>query len=284
MKNIYTFIKEALKEDIASQDVTSNLLIDNKLKCKARLSAKQDGVICGLEIVKIVFLTLDKSIKFIPCVKDGSFVKNGKVLATISGAARSILTGERVSLNFLSHLSGIATKTRDFVNKVRPYKTKILDTRKTLPGLRALQKYAVRCGGGVNHRMSLSDQILIKDNHLSVLRSAYSVQRIIEKAKQMNLNGKKIEIEVDNLKKFKEALKAKPDIIMLDNLTLREIREAVIIKRTTHYALRTTKLEVSGNVTLSNVRSIAKTGVDMISIGSLTHSSPSLDISLEIIK
>ena len=293
MINCKALIKTALREDIGRGDITTRLLIANDLSSSAKFIAKEDGVVCGLEIAGRVFKALDKNIKFSPRVKDGRYVRKGKVLAVVSGKARSILTAERTALNFLSHLSGVATQTRKFVERVKPYNVKIMDTRKTLPGLRQFQKYAVRCGGGYNHRMDLSKQILIKDNHIKCISAGVykciSLKKLIEIAKKRKPKGVKIEIEVNNLRQFEDALKAKPDIIMLDNMGIKEIRTAVKLLRNSPYAclagrqaIRNTLLEVSGNVTLNNVRKIARAGINIISIGSITHSAPSLDIALEV--
>ncbi len=231
------------------------------------------------------FKLLDPKIKFMPFVLDGKRFKANSVIASLEGDARAILIAERVALNFLSHLSGIATLTIQFVKAIKPYKAKIMDTRKTTPGLRTLEKYAVRVGGGHNHRMGLYDQILIKDNHLKIVDGQWLiVDGVIKKAKK---NGIKTEIEVKNLRELKEAIKIRPHIIMLDNMNLKEIKAAVKLRNsllsTIHYRLWT-KLEVSGRVNLKNVKEIASTGADMISIGALTHSAKTIDFSLEVIK
>ncbi len=229
-----------------------------------------------MPVVEKVFKTVDKDVKFEAAVKEGKEVKFGKIIAKISGKASSILTAERVGLNLLSMLSGIATKTREYVDAIEPYKAKLTDTRKTIPGLRDLQKYAVRIGGGYNHRMGLDEMILIKDNHIKVT-SGYTKLPSVPK-------GFKIEIEVENLEEFNHALKFKPDFIMLDNMKIEDIKKAVKIRNNmvfnSHHP--PTKLEVSGGVTLDNVRKIAATGIDIISIGALTHSVKSVDMSLEI--
>jgi len=264
-------IKLALKEDIGSGDITTKLTISAGQKIKARIIAKEKGIVCGLAVAELVFKTVDKNIRFKPATSDGKQVKKGQVLARLEGKAVSILKAERVALNFLSHLSGIATLTNRYVQKVKPYKVKIMDTRKTTPGLRSLEKCAVRCGGGVNHRLGLWDQVLIKDNHLKGLR----LKEIIKKVKQKRPKGMKIEVEVKNLRQFKQALEARPDIIMLDNFSLTNIKKAVKIKSAS------VKIEVSGGVNLSNARRIAATGVERISVGELTHSASALDIALD---
>ncbi len=278
-------IRNALREDIGRRDITTELMIPQNKNIKAVLLAKENCLLCGLDVAKAVFKVRDKGIKFKPLVKDGQEVKKGKILARIEGRARSILTAERVVLNFLSLLCGIATKTKAYVHKVKSYRVKIMDTRKTIPGLRELEKYAVRTGGGYNHRMRLDEMVLVKDNHLAV--SGFRVQGsgFRGKIKKIKRKGKKIELEVKNLREFKEALKLKPDIIMLDNMSVGVIRRAVRIrnKPTTNDQRLTTKLEASGNITLKNIRQVAATGVEMISVGNLTRSLESSDISLEVL-
>jgi nicotinate-nucleotide pyrophosphorylase (carboxylating) len=266
-------IKDALKEDIATKDITTNAFVPKYKYINGIILAKQDCVVCGLAIASCVFKMLDKNIKFKDLTKEGTLVKKGKVIARISGKARSILTAERVALNFLSLLCGISTKTRKFVEAVKPFKAKIIDTRKTLPGLRVLEKYAVRIGGGFNHRMSLDEMIMIKDNHLQVLGSKFWAQGL-----EKRLRGIKTEIEVKTLKEFNKALRLRPDIIMLDNMSISDMNKAVKIRNNLK-----PKLEASGGITLKNVKQIASTGVDMISVGALTHSVNSIDISLEIL-
>lgn len=274
-KNLISIIRRALREDIGKKDITTELIIPKNKLIKAVLLAKEPCVVCGLDIARLVFQTKDNNIEFKPRVCEGEYIKKGRVIAKIKGEARAILTAERVALNFLSLLSGIATTARLYVNKIKPYKVKLMDTRKTLPGLRELEKYAVRISGGYNHRMRLDEMILVKDNHLKVTGG---FQRFPKVSK-----GYKYEIEVKNLKEFREALKAKPDIIMLDNMNLGQIRKAVMIERATHSAKRKTLLEVSGGITLKNIREIAATGIDMISVGELTDSVKSIDMSLEVL-
>lgn len=270
-------IKKALKEDIGKRDITTTTIIPENKYAKAILLAKENCVICGLNIAAEVFRIQDKKIKFMSNVLDGKKIKEGKIIAHISGRAQSILTAERVALNFLGLLSGIATKTRAYADKVKPYKVKILDTRKTIPGLRELEKYAVRIGGGYNHRMRLDEMVLIKDNHLKVMGYGLWVMGLKEIKNKISPKIK-IEIEVKNLREFKEALEAEPDIIMLDNMKVEDIRKAVVLRKAA-----VSKIEVSGNVNLNNVRKIAKTGPDMISVGALTHSVKAVDISLEVL-
>ncbi|MFH1441147.1 MAG: carboxylating nicotinate-nucleotide diphosphorylase [Candidatus Omnitrophota bacterium] len=271
-----SLVQLALKEDLGKKDITTQLLIPKDKTVRVILLAKQDLVACGLQFAREAFTLTDSNIKFIPLVKEGEQVKKGKILARIQGKACSILTAERVALNFLSLMSAITTKTRKFTQAVKPYKTRIVDTRKTIPGLRLLQKYAVRIGGGFNHRFSLDEMIMVKDNHLHILGSYRNMKKLD--------NRYKVELEVDNLKQFKEALELKPDIIMLDNMPVKDIKKAVVLRNSLKKSRQPApQLESSGGITLKNIRKIASTGVDMISIGGLTHSIDSVDISLEII-
>jgi nicotinate-nucleotide pyrophosphorylase (carboxylating) len=278
-------IKRALAEDIGRGDITSKLLFLKEKKIKAVILAGEGGIICGLGIAGLTFKLQDNNIKFIPSVEDGARIKKGQVLAKLYGKPSSVLSAERVALNFLGLLSGIATRTSELVNEVKKYKVKIMDTRKTIPGLRELQKYAVRTGGGYNHRFRLDEMVLIKDNHLTascVMRRASCVKDILEAIKKKKPKKLKLEIEVKNLREFKQALKASPDIVMLDNMKVVEVKKAVAIRRKTQSAQRKTPLEVSGNINLINICSYAQTGVDFISLGTLTKDSRSLDLSLEI--
>ncbi|MCQ9208318.1 MAG: carboxylating nicotinate-nucleotide diphosphorylase [Omnitrophica bacterium] len=270
-KKVLPIIKLALEEDIGRGDITTKLIIPDRKRIKAVILAKENGVVCGLDVARLVFQAVDKRTRFKFKSSDGKKVKKSQVLARLEGRAASILKAERVALNFLGRLSGIATLTDKFVQKVKPNPVQIMDTRKTTPGLRMLEKYAVRCGGGTNHRMGLWDQVLVKDNHLSSLKLKAIVDKIRKKVR-----GKKIEIEVKNMRQFKQALAAAPDIIMLDNFTLKNIKKAVKLRNES----RKVKLEVSGGVNLSNVRKIAATGVERISVGKLTHSAKALDLAL----
>jgi nicotinate-nucleotide pyrophosphorylase (carboxylating) len=286
---ILPIIKSALEEDIGGGDITTRLLFSRDRRINTAIVARQRGIVAGLDIAALVFKYLDSKVIFKPLLKDGDKVMVGKVLAYVRGSGKKILAAERTALNFLGRLSGIATQTNCFVKRVIPYQVKIMDTRKTTPNLRYLEKYAVRVGGGYNHRFGLDDQVLIKDNHLSVYRISYIVyhkkilEEIIKKIRQKKPKVMKIEIEVRSLREFKEALLARPDIIMLDNFNLKDIKKAVKMKdgiRNTEYKIP--ELEVSGKVNLNNVRQIAATGVDRISVGCLTHSAKSLDFALEI--
>ena len=276
--DIKNLIKQALKEDIGKGDITTNVLIPPDRQANAVIISKQKGVVCGLDIVKAVFTELDKKAKFKALVKDGDKIKPGKKIIEITAGTRTILTGERTSLNFLGHLSGIATLTRQFVEKIRPFKAKILDTRKTTPGMRSLEKYAVRCGGGSNHRVGLYDGVLVKENHFLILSKNKNIGKAVDVIRKNVPKNTKVEVEVENIDELKQALVAKVDIILLDNMTPGQIKHSVI-ERGRNRAL----LEASGGVNLSNVRRIAKSGVDRISIGALTHSAKSIDFSLDIV-
>jgi nicotinate-nucleotide pyrophosphorylase (carboxylating) len=269
-------LRGALVEDIGKGDITTQLTIPESKKASAEILVKENCVICGLPVAERVLAIVDAKAQFKPLAQEGREVKKGKAIAKLSGSARSILTAERVMLNLLSMLSGVATKTREYVKVIEPHKTKVTDTRKTIPGLRELQKYAVRIGGGYNHRMSLDEMILIKDNHLKVTEGYHKLPSVPK--------GFKIEIEVQNLAEFKHALQFKPDVIMLDNMRLEDIKKAVNILEKTVFNSHhpRTKLEASGGVDLKSAKKVAATGVDIISIGALTHTLKPIDISLEV--
>ena len=270
-------VKSALAEDCVAADLTTEALIPVNFKGKASILVKRDGVLAGLNVAKEVFRQVDASLRFKALVKDGASVRKGLVVATIDGKVASILRAERTALNFLQHLSGVATETARYVEAVSGAKAVITDTRKTVPGLRTLEKYAVRMGGGQNHRMNLADGVLIKDNHQVALRShGLGLKEVVKKARKHAPRAMRVEVEVESVKQAQEALSAGADIIMLDNMKLEGMRKAVKLVR--GKAL----LEASGGVTLDNVRSVAETGVDYISIGALTHSAKALDISLEL--
>ncbi|MBU0469222.1 MAG: carboxylating nicotinate-nucleotide diphosphorylase [Candidatus Omnitrophica bacterium] len=276
---IKDIVKKALQEDIGSQDITTDFLISSKDKSAAYIIFKEKGVICGLKLAKEAFHEIDPKMKITFYHKDGDLVQKNTKIAKIEGKTRAIFTVERTALNFLGFLSGVASYTHEFVEKVAPYKTKILDTRKTTPGLRNLEKYAVTCGGGTNHRFGLYDMALIKDNHRHACHPEISIQEAVKRIRKRT--NKKIQVEVDTLDQFMQALEAKPDLILLDNMTTRQLKKAVDI--TKKLKTKIPLLEASGGVSLRNVHSIAKTGVDRISIGSLTHSPRSIDISLDAI-
>ena len=263
--------KLALAEDLyPSGDITSNLLDNNSIR-KIKLISNERGIIGGLEFAKQTFNLLDKKIKFISKKKEGSSVNKGSVVAVVEGKIKNILMGERVALNFVSHISGIATNTNKFVKKAGK-RTKICCTRKTIPNLRVIQKYAVKLGGGTNHRFNLSDEFLIKDNHIA---SSKKFEEIIKKAIKSK-KGRKITVEVDNLNQLKKINGLKFDRILFDNMNSKNLREGVKLAKKLY------ETEASGGVTLYNVRKIARTGVDRISIGALTHNINSLDLKLEI--
>jgi len=263
----------ALGEDLGSGDLTTRLLFPKAVKAEAAIRVKQEAILAGLPVAEAVFRKLDPKLKFEPLAQDGDRIEPGTIVVRVKGDGRSLLKGERVALNFLQHLSGIATLTGRFAEAVQGTPVKILDTRKTTPGLRALEKYAVRMGGGRNHRMDLSDGILIKDNHLAL---AGDLGSAVQQARQKAPRGFKVEVETTNLQEIKAALSARADIILLDNMTIPQLKEAVLL--IDGQALT----EVSGGVHLNNVREIAATGVDFISIGALTHSAPAVDINMDI--
>ncbi len=284
-------VKAALAEDVGKGDVTTMAVIPARLRIEAKIVSRSPGIVCGLKVCREVFRALDRGIKFTCRRQDGDRVGANAVVAVIRGKSRAILTGERTALNYLGRLSGIATLTDEFARKVKPFRAKIYDTRKTTPKLRLLEKYAVRVGGGRNHRFGLYDQVLIKDNHISVRSSEFGVRRkkkeekggfkeLVREARREAPKGMKIEVEVDTPAQFEEALGSGADVVMLDNMTPAQVRRAV--KTRNQVSRRRVRLEVSGGVTLKNVRSFARAGVEMISSGSLTHSAPALDFSLEV--
>lgn len=276
-KQVEQIIRNALAEDLASGDVTTEALVSPDLEGKASILVKRDGVLAGIDVAEEVFRQVDPSLHFKALVKDGAKVRKGDVVATVEGKVASMLKAERTALNFLQHLSGIATETARYVDAVSGTKAIITDTRKTIPGLRLLEKYAVRAGGGRNHRLNLGDGVLIKDNHLAALRSCgVGLGEAVKKARKRTPRAMKVEVEVESVKQAREALSAGADIIMLDNMKLEDIRRVVELVQ--GRAL----LEASGGITLDNVRSVAEAGVDLISVGALTHSAKSLDISLEV--
>ncbi len=266
-------VKVALAEDLGDAgDITCKALIPEHIQSTAYIVARADGVVSGLPCALAAFRTVDETLMVTFHKKDGDVVKQGEEIATVEGRARSILTAERTALNFLTHLSGISTLTAKFVKEVSATKAKILCTRKTHAGLRALEKYAVRMGGAVNHRFGLYDAVLIKDNHLAAVGS---IKSAVQKARAAVGNGIKVEIEVDSLEQLAEALTTDADVIMLDNFNLDGLRKAVAL------ANGRIPLEASGGVNLQTVRSIAETGVDFISVGAITHSAQALDIALD---
>ena len=266
-------IRAALEEDLGrAGDITSDLTIPADQKAEARLVARKRGCIAGLIAADMAFRLIDPSLAFDVTAPDGSAVEPGALLATVRGPARAILTGERVALNFAGHLSGVATATAALVEAVKGTGARIVCTRKTLPNLRTLQKYAVRCGGGFNHRFGLDDAVLIKDNHIA---AAGGIAPVLRRVRAGLGHMAKIEIEVDTLAQLEEALSLGADTILLDNMTPDDLRRAVLLTK------RRAVLEASGNVTLQTVRAIAETGVDYISSGAITHSAVNLDIGLD---
>ena len=262
----------ALKEDITSEDITTNSVMKESKLGEVELICKEDGIIAGLEVFKRVFELLDPATEVMYSVKDGDKVCSGHKLGLVRGDIRVLLSGERTALNFLQRMSGIATYTRTIADMLEGTKTKLLDTRKTTPGMRIFEKYAVKVGGGYNHRYNLSDGILLKDNHIG---AAGGVKEAVMMAKEYAPFVRKIEIEVENLDMLKEALDAGADIIMLDNMSVEDMKEAVRL------TCGKAETECSGNVTKENVAKLVDIGVDYISSGALTHSSPILDLSLK---
>jgi len=286
---VLPIIKAALKEDIGKGDITTSVLIDKFASAKASMITREDCVVCGLQISEWLMAQIDYSVRFKPNCNEGDLIGKDKELIFLEGHTNSILRAERSMLNFLEFLSGIATRTRAFVEKTRPYGVKVMDTRKTYPLLRYLEKYAVSVGGGANHRMGLYDQVLIKDNHIRhssfVIRHSETDKKptlkdLVETARKKNLKGTVVEIEVATPAEFEDALKGKPDIIMLDNMSVMDVLACVEIRRMSKIKAL---LEVSGGISLETIEEYARTGIDMISVGALTHSVKSIDMSLEIV-
>jgi len=270
--NVDRLIMQALEEDITSEDISTNSVMPDYQKGQVELICKQDGVIAGLGVFQRVFELLDDTVAFDMKVKDGDAVKNGELLAVVTGDIRALLSGERTALNYLQRMSGIATYTNSIVKLLEGGKTVLLDTRKTTPNMRIFEKYAVKVGGGSNHRYNLSDGVMLKDNHIG---AAGSITRAVKMAREYVSFVHKIEVEVENLDMVKEAVEAGADIIMLDNMTPGQMKEAVRIID------GRAKTECSGNVTKENIKDILDVGVDYVSSGALTHSAPIMDISLK---
>ena len=271
-------VTAALKEDAPHGDVTTRVLLEPSLQAQAHVVAKQDLTLAGVAVLRTVYRVLDPAVVVTATFEDGATLEAGQTFATLQGPAYSILGGERVALNFLQHLSGIATLTARFKAEIRQYPTVLVDTRKTIPGLRRLEKWAVALGGGTNHRMTLSDGVLIKDNHLVLLEAqGTTIREACRKARERLSRQFRICVEVENLKQIEQALDGGADMLLLDNMPPALVQEAAdFIKGKAH-------IEVSGGVTLENVREYAATGVDSISIGALTHSAPAVDISLDVL-
>ena len=270
--NVDDYILNTLKEDITSEDVSTNAVMPEDKQGKAELICKQDGIICGLGIFERTFELLDKTARFEAYFKDGDEVKKGELLGVIYGDIKAILSGERTGLNYLQRMSGIATMTREYMKELEGTNTTLLDTRKTTPNMRPFEKYAVKVGGATNHRYNLSDGVLLKDNHIG---AAGSVAKAVEMAKEYAPFVRKIEVEVENLDMVREAVDAGADIIMLDNMSPEDMKEAIRIID------GRAETECSGNVTKENIDRLTSLGVDYISSGALTHSAPVLDISLK---
>ena len=268
-------IDNALAEDLGPGDLTTETLIDQSAKGKARLVPREELVLAGIEIFGRVFSRLDPDIALEGNFRDGDVVPAGRDIGVVEGSLRAILSAERTALNFLQHLSGIATLTKRYVEKAGPSQVRVIDTRKTTPGLRILEKYAVRAGGGHNHRLGLFDGVLIKDNHIA---AAGSISKAVEKIRANVPHTVKIQVEVDDLRGLEEAMRVGVDAVLLDNMSIDEMKEAVSV------AGGRVLLEASGGITLETIKEVAQTGVDLISVGALTHSARSVDISLEIIE
>ena len=266
------FLLDALKEDIGTGDITTECCVPEEAQSRAVFRCKQAGAVCGLEVARRVFFLLDPKVQFESKVSEGTKVQVGDVVATISGPSRSILSGERVALNLMQHMSGVATQTARMVERVAGTKAVIVDTRKTTPGMRVLEKYAVRMGGGTNHRFNLADGVLIKDNHIV---AAGGITNAVNNARKMVPHTLKIEVETTNFEEIQEALEAGADIIMLDNMSCADMKKAVGL------IAGRAKVEASGNMGSRDIREVAEAGVDLISIGALTHSVEALDISLQ---
>jgi nicotinate-nucleotide pyrophosphorylase (carboxylating) len=277
LDHVRSVVRDALDEDGAFRDVTTEALVPREQRGRGVFIAKSDGVIAGLPVAEAAFTALDPGVQFTASIDDGAWVEDGRVFAEVNGALASILSAERVALNFLQRLSGVATATRALTDAVTGKPVRVIDTRKTTPGLRALERYAVRMGGGGNHRFNLSDGILIKDNHIAAGRArGLSVADVVRAAREGSPHTLRIEIEVETYDEAEEALAGGADVILLDNMSPEEM--ARVVRLTKGRALT----EASGGVTIDNIRAIADSGVDLISSGSITHSAKALDISLEI--
>ncbi len=273
LAEVEPIVRRALREDIGDGDVTTRCTVPARAPLTGRFIAKEAGVVAGLEVARLTFALLDESVSFVPHLADGDAVAAGQVMATVSGPGRALLGGERVALNFLQRMSGIASLAYKFVTAVQGTQAVILDTRKTAPGLRPLDKWAVRLGGAQNHRSGLYDMVLIKDNHIAAVGG---ITQAVKRVRARDKRKRAVEVEVKNLAELQETLELKVDRVMLDNMSLDQMREAV---RLTGGRV---PLEASGNVTLENVAAVAATGVDYISVGALTHSVQALDISLKL--
>jgi len=293
IEKINALIQLAIQEDIGTGDITTENLIPDSLIAEGAFIAKGNGVIAGLPVVEYFFSRLDTDVSLQQRIKEGTFVNKGETIANIKGSTKTLLSGERIALNFMQRLSGIATLTAQFVERIKPLKTAIMDTRKTIPGWRYLEKYAVAMGGGVNHRMGLYDQVLVKDNHLDIMKGKLlknvsanlsTIEKVILTLRKKIKKGILVEVETRTLEEVADALKAEVDIILFDNMNIAQLEEAVKMVKNWKPSKGQYKplTEASGNITLENVHLVAQTGVDRISIGAITHSAKVLDISLEI--
>jgi nicotinate-nucleotide pyrophosphorylase (carboxylating) len=269
-----SFIKKALQEDIGHSDITTEAIVPSEHKSRAKIVVKEACVLAGLDVAIEVFKTLDFDVIAIIHHKDGEYIEAGRTICELEGTTRVLLSGERLALNLLQRLSGIATLTAEFVKRLSDTSAKVVDTRKTTPGLRALEKYAVRVGGGVNHRFGLFDGILIKDNHIV---AAGSIREAVQRARMTTHHLMKVEVEVTNMAELKEAIEAGADVVMLDNMRIEEMKEAVEYVRSIKPNVI---VEASGGVSLENIKEVASTGVDIISVGALTHSATAVDIGM----
>lgn len=283
--DIIMLIKIALAEDIGSGDMTSQLLIAEDAQAHLAFVARQEMVLCGVDVPTLVYAELDARVSVIKKAEEGARLRSGDVIAVVSGPARAILSGERTALNIMQRMSGVATLTRQYVDAISATHAKILDTRKTMPGMRHIDKYAVRIGGGVNHRMGLYDAVLVKDNHVGMRTGVLALSEIVKNTRNAlaallppNVASLPIIVECDTLAQLADVLDAKPDRIMLDNMSLEMLREAV------NMTAGRVPLEATGGVNLRNVHAIAEVGVDYISVGAITHSAPAVDIGLDVIQ
>jgi len=275
---MHLVVQQALEEDVGTGDVTTQVTVPDGVIAEGIILAKETGVVAGIPVAMATFQTISKEVQFQPHLKDGQRINKGAAVARIWGPAKDILTAERVALNFLQRLSGIATQTARYVQAVAGTGAKILDTRKTTPGLRFLEKYAVRMGGGHNHRMGLHDMVLIKDNHI---RAGGSIAQAVQRVRAQGI-GLPMEVEASDLEQVNQAIQAGVDRIMLDNMNLAQLQEAVALVHSQKERDQKPELEASGKIDLARVRQVAMTGVDLISVGALTHSAPALDMSLTI--
>ena len=290
LEKIRDIVQLAIKEDIGAGDITSKIFIPDGFETEGVIIAKEAGIVAGLPVAGYVLSQIDENLIFTSNIEDGSRVKKGTIIGSVKGLTLSLLSAERLVLNFLQRLSGIATATNRFAEKIKGYRTQIMDTRKTAPGWRYLEKYAVRVGGGINHRMGLYDQILIKDNHLKIMGSEKEngvISRLVRKAREQIENGMLIEVEVEDLCQIREVMDAGVDIILFDNMEPSKIREAVEMVKEFENSRdagngRAILTEASGNITIENVEEYADAGVDRISVGAITHSVRVLDISFDI--